>query len=225
MRLTIKSLTRMLTAVLTCLAAASCGRDGVDGEVAMEYAEIVTFEGNTAPGGAAKFSFQEVDNLPVVTLTASTPLEGYEPGTRMLISYTNPSNQPYTSGPISLLDARRITQGPAVTEWDEVYEYWGLDPVWLNSIWRSGDYINMRLRLTYTAEPRFFGLVLAPNQDGAEWPLLYLAHFISVDVDYHDREYYASFDVSELRARQGVKGIRVGVNDSNMGAQVFTFPF
>ena len=201
---------------------AGCSRDGVDGEVDMTFTEIVTYEGNR--DGGAVFTFRAVDDSPLITLTSTTALDDIDPGSRMLISYTIPGNKPYTSGTVTLGGAARITQGDVITEWDEVYEYWGIDPVWLYSMWRSGDYINLRLRLTYTAEPRIFGLVLDPATADSEWPLLYVTHIISTEVDYHDREYYASFDISAVRSLPGVKGVRVAVNDTNIGQQIFMFP-
>ena len=201
-----------------------CGHDGVDGPVEMDFTEIVTFEGNR--DGRAVFTFCKVDDSPLITLTSSSPLvTDDEPGTRMLVNYTMPGNQPYTSGEITLRGWARITQSPVMTDNPDALKFWDLDPLWLYSVWRSGYYINLRVRLTYTAEPRVFGLVLDPATADSEYPTLYLAHIISTDVDYHDRDYYASFDISSVCSRSGVKGVRIYVNDTNIGRQIFTFLF
>lgn len=210
--------------VVVSAALAGCGRDGVDGPVDMDFTEIATYEGNR--DGHAVFTFRKVDDSPLVTLTASSAMPGeLEQGTRVLINYTIPGNQPYTSGSISLRGAARITQSPVIMDDPEVLRLWGIDPLWLYSMWRSGDYINLLVRLTYTSEPRVFGLVLDPSTSSMEYPMLYVAHIISEEVDYHDREYYASFDISAVRSMPGVKGVRIGVNDTNMGQQIFTFRF
>lgn len=212
----------MLALVSVCVAG--CGPGGVDGPVDMDFTEIATFEGNR--DGHAVFTFRKVDDSPLITLTAGSALSTEaEPGTRMLINYTIPGNQPYVSGEVTLRGAARITQSPVMMDHPDVLKLWGIDPLWLYSMWRSGDYINLRVRLTYTAEPRVFGLVLDPETKNSEFPMLYVAHIISTDVDYHDREYYASFDISQLRSLPGIKGVKIGVNDTNIGQQIFTFWF
>lgn len=214
-----------LTALMfVMLAYASCSRPGIDAEVAMDYVEIVTYEGFS--NGNSVFTFRKVDDSPLITLTSPTALgDDIAPGSRMLIGYTNATNDPFASGPIDLYMARRITQSTAVTKWDDIYNHWDIDPVWLSSIWRSGDYINLRVRLTYTDQPRLFALVLEPSTAETEWPTFYLAHIMAESTDYHDREYYASFSIRDFHNRQGVKGVKVMINDSNIGKQIFTFPF
>ena len=210
--------------MLIILAAVSCSRPGIDADVAMDYAEIVTYEGMR--DGKSVFTFRKVDDSPLITLTSRQTFdEDIAPGTRMLIGYTNSTNEPFVSGPVDLYMARRITQSAAVTTWEDVYDLWDIDPVWLNSMWRSGEYINLRVRLTYTTEPRLFALVLEPRTAQTEWPTFYVAHVMTEYPDYHDREYYASFDISEFRAKEGIKGVRVVINDTNIGKQIFTFPF
>lgn len=210
--------------LLLMLAAVSCSRPGIDAEVAMDYVEIATYEG--VSNGNSVFTFRKVDDSPLITLTSPVTFDSdIAPGTRMLIGYTNATNEPYASGPVDLYMARRITQSAAVTKWEEIYNHWDIDPLWLSSMWRSGDYINLRVRLTYTDQPRLFALVLEPRTADTEWPSFYVAHIMAEASDYHDREYYASFDISDFRGRQGVKGVRVAVNDTNIGKQIFTFPF
>lgn len=218
------TLMRTLLLMLVMLSAAACSRPGIDGEVAMDFVEIVTYQGYS--NGNSVFTFRKVDDSPLITLTSPVKLgDDMAVGTRLLIGYTNATNEAYASGPVELYAAHRITQGVAATEWEKIYDFWDIDPLWLSSMWRSGEYINMRVRLTYTSEPRLFGLVLEPTTASTRWPTFYVAHIMAEATDYHDREYYASFDISDFLGKPGVKGVRVIVNDTNIGQQIFTFPF
>ena len=211
-----------ITAIMT-LTLGSCGEDGVDGPVEMTCTDIVTFAGNI--GNRATFTFQKMDDSPEITLTAQSALSAavVEPGTSMLISYIPHDNMSYTSGPVTLLGGRQVTQSSVVTEWREEYDNWDKDKVYVYSAWRTGKYINVHVRLTYSPEPRLFCLAEAPSSAGTAWPDVYLVHAMDGEVDNHDRAYYASFDINEVWARPEVEGIRLHIANSNLDKQIFTF--
>lgn len=211
--------------LLTILVGACDAGGGVDGEVLMAYTDIATFRGNTAPGGGAEFGVRKEGDSPEATLYASRRIgdEGLEAGTRMLIRYTTPSNEPYTSGEIELRGAARITQTPVELETD-LPEGWNTTPVYLVTAWRTGEYVNLHLRLPYSAEPRVFGLMADPTTLASAWPDVYLVHIMEGDAGAtYERRYYASFDLSPVWDRPGVEGIRLHVNNSNLDTDTFTF--
>lgn len=210
-----------LVMLMMSLALVSCRDEGVDGEVAMNCVDIVTFEGNE--DGHAVFTFNKVDDTPVITLTSTGELSGVNEGTRLLISYVPESNQAYTSGPISLRGVARITGSPVANEWKDEYDAWDKDPVYVYSVWRSGRYLNLHVRLTYSTVPRVFCLALDPATAESAWPELYLVHVLSTDVDYHDRAYYASFDMESVWSSPSVRGVRVHISDTNQDKHIFTF--
>ena len=213
----------MVSAALS-LSLASCGESGVDGEVEMSCTDIVTFEGNE--GDNAVFSFQKVDDSPLITLTSRRTLdyEGLEPGCRMLIRYNPPDNQAYTSGLITLLGAKVITQSALFTEWSADFDGWDNNPVYLYSAWRTGSYLNVHVRLTYSTEPRVFCLAANPETLDSPWVDVYLVHRLPCDTDSFERAYYASFDLSPVWERPEVEGIRLHVANSNLDKHIFTFP-
>lgn len=213
----------LLTSVILSITLASCGEDGVDGQVDMTCTDIVTFEGNN--GGTAVFSFQKVDDTPLITLTAHRTINEDEipAGKRLLIYYNPPENQAYKSGEITLLGAKAITQSTVATEWSKDFADWDRDRVYLYSAWRSGKYLNIHVRLTYSTEPRIFCIAADPQTLDNEWPDVYLIHKLATETDSHDRAYYASFDLTPVWERQGVKGIRLHVANSNLDKHIFTF--
>lgn len=211
----------LLSAVMTFMLA-SCGEDGVDGPVEMTCTDLVTFTGNT--GSHATFTFQKMDDSPEITLTAQSAIsDEIEAGTRLLINYIPQDNKAYTSGPVTLLGGRVVTQSAITTEWRDEYNAWDKDKVYVYSAWRTGRYINLHVRLTYSPEPRIFCLAADPSTLGSAWPDVYLVHVIGADVDNHDRAYYASFDINDVWSRPEVEGIRLHVANSNLDKQIFTF--
>lgn len=217
-----------LFAALFALAACS-DEEGVDGPVDFTLTDIVTYEGDDAQGHSV-FSLIKVDDTPEVTLTSErsigytpSPDEGRPEHPRLLLSYMPESGKAYTSGPVTLRSASLINQGPLVTEWKEEYDAWNRDPVYLLSAWRSGCYLNFRVRLTYSRDPRLFCLAAAPSTLETAWPELYLVHILAEPTDYHDRAYYASFDISQVWNRPDVEGVIVHVNNSNLDKHIFTF--
>lgn len=224
MRASITTLAKLLVSAVMVLTLGSCREDGVDGPVEMTCADIVTFAGNV--GGHATFTFQKMDDSPEITLTAQSAIaaDGIDVGTRLLISYIPEDNKAYTSGPVTLLGGRVVTQSAVTTEWRDEYDAWDKDRVYVYSAWRTGRYINVHVRLTYSPEPRIFCLAVDPSTLGTAWPDVYLVHVIDGDVDNHDRAYYASFDIDAVWSRPGVEGVRLHIANSNLDKQIFTFP-
>lgn len=205
-------------------ALTSCSDDeGVDGPVDMQLWDIVTYEGAQSAGSGSVFTFRQVDDSPLVTLTSDRALKEVDKGTRMVIRYVPESGKPYVSGNINLISAARINQGPAEKEWKDEYSKWDRDKVFLYSAWRTGSYVNFYLRLTYSTEPRVFALVLDPATAESEIPEFYLVHIMSEPTDYHDRAYFASFDIGEIWARDGVSAVKIHVANTNLDKDIFTF--
>ena len=216
-----------LIAVTIALIAslASCRPEGTEDEVLMTFTDIATFEGNNAPGKCARFAIRKEGDSPIATLSASFPLpDSFIPGRRYLIRYTHPLNAPYSSGQIELLGASAVTQGK-VEAWKEEYAGWQHDPVWVTSVWRTGSWINLNMRLPYSEAPRVFTLAAAPEgvtPDGVVE--LRLVHILPAGTpESFMRTYYASFDISETWADPTVKAINLTITNSNLPTSQFQF--
>ncbi|MDE5725881.1 MAG: hypothetical protein K2I12_07735 [Duncaniella sp.] len=201
----------------------ACREEGLDSDVVMPLTDIVTYTGNR--DGHAEFTLIKVDDTPELLLTADAPLNVDServPG-RMLITYIPESGRPYESGPIKLLGASLINFAPVRTEWRDEYDRWDADGVYLYSMWRSGTYVNLHVRLTYSTDPRLFCLVADPSTLEQPVPDLYLVHALQKPVDNHDRAYYASFDLSPVWNSPSVEGVRIHVANTNLDKHIFTF--
>lgn len=214
----------LLPVILTAIALAGCSdEEGIDGPVDMQLWDIVTYTGTQSGETGSVFTFRQVDDTPEITLTSTKTLQEVEPGTRLMIRYIPESGKAYMSGPINLLAASRITNGKAETEWKDEYSAWDRDKVFVYSAWRTGSHINFHLRLTYSTDPRVFNLVLNPATAESDMPEYYLVHIMSAQTDYHDRAYFASFDISEMWDKPEVMGVTVRVANTNLDKDIFTF--
>lgn len=213
----------MLTAIAIMAGLCSCRDEGIDGPVDMTCTDIVTFAGNN--DGKATFVFNKADDSPEITLSAQGAIDSQtaEAGSRMLIRYIPEGNAAYTSGPITLLGYAQVTQSSIVLQWRQEYDAWDTDKVYLYSAWRTGRYLNMHVRLTYSLDPRIFCIAADPSTVDTPWPDVYLVHIMAQETDYHDRAYYASFDLEPLWSRPDVEGIKLHIANSNLDKQIFTF--
>lgn len=209
--------------ILPVILVACSDEEGVNGPVAAQLWDIVTYEGPASGNSGSTFTFRQVDDSPLVTLTSDKQLEDAESGTRMMIRYIPESGEAYTDSRINLLSAARINNGPAETEWKKDYDDWNRDKVYIYSAWRSGTYINFHLRLTYSAEPRIFALVLDPATRDSAMPEFYLVHIMAKPTDYHDRAYFASYDIAEIWNDPATSGVKIHVADTNLNKDIFTF--
>ncbi len=220
---------RTILPLLLLIFTTACVSDrGHDGPVDMIYWDIATFEGNVS--GNAQFTLRQVNDLPEATLVADRAIpipaegEGNDPtGKRMFISYIPESNEAYTSGPVKLRSAALINQSPLRIENISEYPEWARDRVYLYSAWRTGTYINFHVSLTYDREPRTFCIVADESTLSEAYPDLYLVHIMAEPTDYHERRYYASFDIAEIWKRPEVLGVNLHVSNSNLDKQIFTF--
>lgn len=211
--------------ILLSLAASCTDDSGHDGPVDMIYWDIATFQGNNS--GSATFTIRQVNDTPEATLTADRSItitdENDPTGKRMFISYIPESNEAYTSGKITLRSAALVNQSPIRVEDISEYPEWARDKVYLYSAWRTGRYLNFHVSLTYDREPRTFCIVADPATISRSYPDLYLVHIMDQPTEYHQRRYYASFDIAEIWDSPTVEGINLHVSNSNLDKQIFTF--
>lgn len=211
-------------AILAALTSCSINEDTVDGPVDKTLYDIVTFDGNV--DGHARFSFQQVNDSPLINLVAQGELQSddLKEGARLYIIYIPESGLPYTSGNITLRGAAFINSGQVVEqEMNDDMSLWNRDKVYVYSLWRSGNYINLHCRLTYSSEPRTFRLTVDPATIGNDYPDLYIHHEMASPTDNHDRGYYASWDMSPVWVLPSTLGVTIHVANSNLPQTTFTF--
>ncbi|PWL58821.1 MAG: hypothetical protein DBY35_11935 [Bacteroidales bacterium] len=216
-------MTRFLSLILSLAALSSLLSCSDDGEYNNEafLSDIVTVESSGDEG--SRFTFRRYDDSPLVTLTApQLRVDDKYVGKRMLLRYYPESGKPYTDDIIRPIAISPVNCDTAVIRPVERYD-WDADAVFLNSIWRSGNYINVHLRAVYSDKPRYFSLMVDSLTLTDAVPQVYLVHNTLGAPDSYMREVYASFDITNVWSRNGCDGIEIHVNDSNLKKDIYTF--
>lgn len=214
---------RLLMIIGIAALFAACSDDGPYSERAALY-DLVTFDGNLSQG--ATFSFQRRDDSPVITLTAkgvTLATDQVKQNERLLIGYYPESGEAYRSDNIQLIGVTKVNQDTLRYSPAEEIAGWDKDPVYLNSVWRSGKYLNMYMRVEYSSEGRLFRLVADESTLESEFPQLYLMHDLYDAPEKFTRRAYVSFDISSLWEKPEHKGIILHINDSNLETEIYTF--
>ncbi len=213
-----------LTVISTALSAMAVTTACSDGDYndRMMLSDLVSIHSVDQTAGTT-FTFQRYDDSPVITLVDPqlTIKEDYV-GSRALLYYYPENGEPYSSGNISAAGITIVNSDTAVVRPISRYN-WDASPVFLNSVWRSGRYLNFRMRLDYSDEPRRFGLVVDSLTLTDPEPQLYLVHDLNGSPDNFLRESYASFDIEKVWNQPSCLSVAVHVNDSNLKKDIYKF--
>lgn len=116
----------------------ACGSSGNGPDIEPSVYNIVTYESTTKDGTVSVFTFQVLNDSPVITLTADWKVpEGIAPGSRLLLAYA--TDTPDKSGPIVVRQALALPGGTPEVASEIPYS----EPLQIRSLWRSGHYLNL----------------------------------------------------------------------------------
>lgn len=213
-------LKNLILAFSAALMAAACSDKEYNDR--MMLSDLVSIQSSTEADGTA-FEFQRYDDSPVITLVdPKLAIKDEYVGKRALLYYYPEDGKAYESGRISATGLSIVNSDTAVVR--PIIRYnWDKSPVWLNSVWRSGTWLNFRMRLDYSDKPRHFGLIVDSLTLTDPEPQLYLLHDLNGAPDNFLRENYASFDISKIWNLPSCKAITVHVNDANLNKNIYKF--
>ncbi|MBD5239389.1 MAG: hypothetical protein HDS64_06420 [Bacteroidales bacterium] len=193
------------------MALTACNSANND-EPVVKYTTLVTYAGTDKDTQVTTFTFQTIDDAPLVTLTANwLPDEDViKPGERIIIVYTADSYG--VNGPIQLLQASPVIGWiPATTE-DPITGNIGAQPV---TYWRSGPYFNANIEAYISGNGAAVKFALLSSTKDDPYPVYYLA---INQTDYNSIEAsrkiaVLSFDISDVWNLQTCQGIKVIYRD------------
>lgn len=212
-----KTLTEFLdlAAAITLMTTAACiNEDTIDGPVGMTRYDIVTFDGNRA-GAEFTLTGPGDSGSRQLRAAASVDTSAVAPGQRVMIAYTDD----VAAGEIILKGYSAVTNSPLRMASRNTIAARDGDPVYLLSMWRTGKWLNVHARISYTRLPRYWGFWADSATIDSATPLLHLVHKLPAGVSADstfERRTYTSTDISALWDRPEVTGIRVVVNNSNL---------
>lgn len=205
----------LLPAVIALVAPAmtSCGDDEYY-EYGNSSFDMVTYAGN-GTAGDSYINYPVNDIAPVTLIDAATNASstGLKSGTRLLLNYAvnsrnsdgslNITAKGYTK---AITDTLRYVPGTTPVP---------MDSVSLNSIWRTGRYINIYCRVKYTETARVMALVADYRTIRNDTVHCYLMHNMMDATAYFWRRCYASYDISSVWNLQSCKTVRIHIDDVN----------
>lgn len=223
MKKTFRLFALMAVVAATALGFTSCNSDDGD-DYPASLVSFVTYEGSQT--GSAVFSLQNGVESPEYSLTAQVALnDTIKPGTRVVIAYNAPGDTiPGRSTNITLLQLAMAQNGNASIVPSDSLRDWRANLTNMQSMWRTGPYINMTIYTQGNYAKQHFDLLVDESTLSNEVPDLYLVNAQAPDMGYPLMAYYASLNVGNILYRPGVTGIRIHVNgNGTIGREEYVF--
>lgn len=214
---------KLLFAAVLSLAFFSCNEDTPDDGSQKEiYTDIVTLVKND-PGDVA-FTFRKLDDSPTITLRSANQLDPkfYAIGTRLVMSYLPSSETHYLSDDITIYGlATAIGAGdPVAVVSPNGYAGWSSSFVNMNSIWRSGDYLNIVFTAESAPTPKKCVAVCDQTTIDSEYPEIHFIFEPESGNKVAEYAFYMSYSLADIYKDKNVKGVKVYFKDSAQAGPV-----
>ncbi|MCM1109874.1 MAG: hypothetical protein NC336_01555 [Clostridium sp.] len=226
MKLFRKPLAWVASLAVATFALTSCNSDD-DTPSRATILSFATVESNFTT--YATFLYQSGPNSPEYILTSDRGFESSSvvSGDRMVILYNTPNDSlPTSNTRIELLAAAK-TEGTPIRTVDIAADSIGellTYGVYVQSMSRTGKYINIITRLQSTGSAPFYRLMLDEKTAMDEIPQLYFVALNQPFTSMAASDYYLSYNIESLLDRSTVTGVDIHVRNENLGTNtVFTF--
>lgn len=212
---------KLLLTALAALTLSACNNDNNGPDTQPLVSNIVTYDGSDEATQTSRFSFQVIDDSPVINITANTlPTKPVKPGTRFLAYYN--TDTPDKSGPVTMRQLASIPGGNPVDSAGVAAPFGA--PLQMQALWRSGHYINVYANINFSGTARRIGLYVDPaTLAGPEVNAYMAVEPPSVIQDSAPRLLAASWNVDALWSLSTVKTLNVSYVDASGATQSVKF--
>lgn len=207
-----RNATAYIMTLMLIVTATACGSDNEPVPAVEDFLlNIVTYKGYDS--GTARFEY--IDRNGAITYLVATGFE--EPlliarDKRVLMRYRE-TRRGADATAISIYNITTIISDSLRVNSQAIEEY-ARHPIALQSLWQTGEYINLRCRVDHTGKERKFYLMMDGDTKDDETVVCYLIHDLLDHEAYHLRDCYASFNVGYLMKRPGCKRFVIRVVDT-----------
>ena len=217
-----------LFSLAVIMLMSSCTGDDSGETVVCNY-DIVCLIGQS-PASGSVFSMYLPDSDREIIYTDSRAVidtSAVAIGDRLMIAYVA-DGQPYESGNVTVRGYTPVHNSVLMVSpggIENTMADWRRDGIFLYSIWRSGNFINVRARLTYSSDPREFVLVIDADEVDAKVPVptARLVHRMAQPIENFERQIYSSFDIGALWNLPWVQGLKIELANTNLTTDTFIF--
>lgn len=223
MKLT-KSLILAVSVLAACVFSA-CNSNDDPSDDGQYFLDIVTLESNGDTG--AVLTFRQVDDSPLITLLTNQRFDSgtFKIGERIIVYYHPTGDKRYVSDNVYVASANTTFGGGDSYKTASAAEIAAMDsdPIKVQSIWRSGEYLNVVFSGVTSNEVKNCDLYLNSATKGSASPVL---NFIFDGVNgplAQAYNFYASFNIGELWNSLDTENIRVvTTDDTYLGSNTVT---
>ena len=206
--------------ILLSIFATACGDDEKD-IYGIFYADIVTCHTNK---GNPYFTYQTTDSAPVDTLYPVSEVNSDDmgEGVRVLLQYRPIGTLSEHKKQVEIqalsaihFDTLRIVPHDKIDQLPD-------DTLYLQSAWKTGDFLNLRYRIDYHSRPHRILLVADEAELSGDTLKVQLRHSRNDDPEGHWSNLYSSFNISAYRSRPYTT-LQLYVNQVNFNYKYYYF--
>lgn len=205
--------------VVAVAALSSC--DKGEGYATDFQYNMVTFIGSDTDG--MEYEYQGYDDSPIIKLHDSEQIIlSAKIGERVMLQYTE----------LGMVDGVQqistIGYSPTINDMLRMADIEDINrviksPIILNSIWRTGNYINMNCQLLYTGAARQYQLVMDKSTATAETVECYLIDNTINANTYYYRKAYAAFNIEAVWSAPSCRKVRIHTFEDKLGDRYYDF--
>lgn len=180
------------------------------------YQNIATYVGDN-DSGRSLLQYRQINDAPLVTLTLQGRIDPAQApvGTRLLVTYTLPAGVAYgTSTAIEATSLNVIYNGTVQTDATTLPDMGATQGIYVMTLYRSGEYLNLMAQLPATSGKRTFSLVADPATLNTDIPVLYLTTQADTEQGFN-RKTVASLSLAPVWNISTCRGVKVALNNTN----------
>lgn len=205
--------------LLSLLVMTSCEKE--EDVYGIFYLDIVTCH---QENGATYFTYQTTDSAPMDTLCPVGAVDESKTGEgeRVLLQFRPIEEWSKTRKQIEILalssihfDTLRVVSHEKMAELPD-------DTLYLQSVWKTGDFLNLRYRIDYHSRPHSIMLVADESTLEGDTLKVELRHSRNDDPEGHWSNLYSSFNISGYRNRPYTT-LQLYVNQVNFNYKYYYF--
>lgn len=174
--------------------------------------DMVTYSGEY--DGYSVFTFQSYGDSPLITLYASNVSRPIMPvGQRLLLNYEVVQDMGNNTQVVQVNGLSKVNTDTVLVVKQDVIDTQKMEAVKLKSVWRTGNYLNVRMQLQYTEQPRLMCLATSGELDENSMVNCYQIQDLNGAETYYWLETYFSYYIEPVWSVANSNGIRYYAND------------
>lgn len=174
--------------------------------------DMVTYSGENE--GSSVFTFQTYNDSPLITLLASNVSSPDMPvGQRLLLNYVVKEDLGGNAQLVKVNGYSKVNTDTILVLQQEIVDTLKMDDMKLKSIWRTGNYLNIRCQLQYSEKPRRMFLATTGGIDENGMVKCYQIQDLMGADTYYWLETYFSYYIEPVWSVSDCTALRYYVND------------